>query len=237
MTGTSGPPKAAALDCLQVLLCLATVPFRAARPLSDEDRYNQVHAFYRSRVEQLFGELWSFSLSRNEWRGRGTHGEWALNLRLQVLVQLLAFNRKRVLKHNPVGPWKHSEQPEFSTNETLVGYSPEAVDSSDVPVVRSSSALASTAETPAISPEECRRQWLLRVEQLNELECPGCWTPFGRRKERTIACEACGGWYHWYCACANERQWRELELLDDTRNWTTFFLHGPCDSVFQGVDE
>ena len=75
--------------------------------------YNDVHSFYRARIETFFGYIWSWSLIRNTWRGRAEHGEHAIHQRLHLLVNLAAFVLNRRLKHEPFGPWPHLPHPDL----------------------------------------------------------------------------------------------------------------------------
>ena len=63
--------------------------------------YNDIHGFYRSRVEHVFGVLWGFSLVRNKWTG----GEQRFFIHLKLLLNLYTFAMRRKYKYEPVGPW------------------------------------------------------------------------------------------------------------------------------------
>jgi hypothetical protein len=65
-------------------------------------RYNEVHSFYRARVEHCFGRLWVFSTFRDVWRGKGLQGAGELSQRVYVLLHLVNFALKRKLLYEPM---------------------------------------------------------------------------------------------------------------------------------------
>ena len=84
----------------------------ARKPLGKEfgrtaSTYNDTHAFFRSRVEQLYAIFWTFAIVRAPWRGHGEAGMEKLFRRMKVLINLVAFYLRRFQKYELVGPWRH----------------------------------------------------------------------------------------------------------------------------------
>ena len=65
--------------------------------------YNDVHGFYRARIEHLFARLWHWGIVRNIWRGSGTE----LHEYVRVLLHLQQFLIRRQVRYPPYGPWEH----------------------------------------------------------------------------------------------------------------------------------
>ena len=127
-----------AKTCLPHLIAPCRKPPGNPSPGSAQG-YNDVHGFYRSRVEQAFGVLWGFALVRNTWTG----SEQRFFTQLKVLLNLYTFTMRRKYKYEPVGPWAlipegvfaegpseippdHAETPQMGASQ-----SDPAVDSSD----------------------------------------------------------------------------------------------------------
>ena len=65
--------------------------------------YNDVHGWYRARMEQLFARLWHWGLVRNIWRG----GPNELHQSVRILLHFTQFCIRRQVRHPPYGPWEH----------------------------------------------------------------------------------------------------------------------------------
>ena len=63
-------------------------PFIGRKTLTERQKeYNDVHGFYRARIEHLFARLCHWSIVRNIWRGSGTE----LHECVRVLLHLQQF--------------------------------------------------------------------------------------------------------------------------------------------------
>ena len=83
---------------------------RARKPPNKEfghtaSTYNDTHAFFRSRVEQLYAIFWTFAIVRAPWRGHGEAGMEKLFRRMKVLINFVAFYFRRFQKYELLGPW------------------------------------------------------------------------------------------------------------------------------------
>ena len=59
-------------------------PFIGRKTFTERQKdYNDVHGFYRARIEHLFARMWHWGIVRNIWRGSGTE--------LRECVHTLAF--------------------------------------------------------------------------------------------------------------------------------------------------
>ena len=65
--------------------------------------YNDVHGWYRARIEQLFARLWHWGLVRNIWRGSPNE----LHQSVRILLHFTQFCIQRQVHHPPYGPWEH----------------------------------------------------------------------------------------------------------------------------------
>ena len=52
-----------------------------------QQSYNDVHGWYRARIEQLFARLWHWGLVRNIWRG----GPYELHQSVRILLHFTQF--------------------------------------------------------------------------------------------------------------------------------------------------
>ena len=76
-------------------------PFIGRKMLTERQKeYNDVHSFYRARIEHLFARMWHWGIVRNIWRGSGT--EWHEYVR--VLLHLQQFFIRRQVRYPPYGP-------------------------------------------------------------------------------------------------------------------------------------
>ena len=79
-------------------------PFISRKTLIEcQKEYNDVHGFYRARIEHLFARMWHWGISRNIWRGSGTD----LHEYARVLLHLQQFLIRRQVWYPPYGPWEH----------------------------------------------------------------------------------------------------------------------------------
>ena len=63
-------------------------PFIGRKTLTERQKeYNDVHGFYRARIEHLFARMWHWGIVRNIWRGSGTE----LHEYVRVLLHLQQF--------------------------------------------------------------------------------------------------------------------------------------------------
>ena len=60
--------------------------------------YNDVHGWYRARIEQLFARLWHWGLVRNIWRG----GPNELHQSVRILLHFTQFCIRRQVRHPPL---------------------------------------------------------------------------------------------------------------------------------------
>ena len=67
-------------------------PFIGRKTLTERQKeYNDVHGFYRARIEHLFARMWHWGIARNIWRGSGTE----LHEYVRVLLHLQQFLIRR----------------------------------------------------------------------------------------------------------------------------------------------
>ena len=79
-------------------------PFIGRKTLTERQKeYNDVHGFYRARIEHLFARMWHRGIVRNIWRGSGTE----LHEYVRVLLHLQQFLIRRQVRYPPYGPWEH----------------------------------------------------------------------------------------------------------------------------------
>ena len=62
-----------------------------------QQSYNDVHGWYRARIEQLFARLWHWGLVRNIWRG----GPNELHQSVRILLHFTQFCIRRQVRHPP----------------------------------------------------------------------------------------------------------------------------------------
>ena len=65
--------------------------------------YNDVHGYYRARVEHLFAHLWSWRVVRDIWLG--SHQDLHANTR--ILLHFSQFMLRRQKRYQPYGLWEH----------------------------------------------------------------------------------------------------------------------------------
>ena len=70
--------------------------------------YNDTHAFFRSRVEQLCAIFWTFEMVQASWRGYREAVIEKLFRGMKVLIDLVAFYLRCLQKYELVGPWRHN---------------------------------------------------------------------------------------------------------------------------------
>ena len=68
-----------------------------------QQSYNDVHGWYRARIEQLFAWLWHWGLVRKMWRGSPNE----LHRSVRILLHFTQFCFHRQVRHPPYGPWEH----------------------------------------------------------------------------------------------------------------------------------
>ena len=68
-----------------------------------QQSYNDVHGWYRARIEQLFARFWHWGLVKNIWRG----GPNELHQSVRILLQFTQFCISRHVRHPPYRPWAH----------------------------------------------------------------------------------------------------------------------------------
>ena len=107
--------------------------------------YNDTHAFFRSRVEQLYAIFSTFAIVRAPWRGHGEAGMEKLFGRMKVLINLVAFYLRRFQKYELVGPWRHNP----GIKEKARASKPAASTSN----VRSSSSSSSSSTSSSSAPQ------------------------------------------------------------------------------------
>ena len=85
-----------------------TVPSWISRKkLSDDQQeYNDVHGFYRTRVEQLFACLWHWKIVCNVRMVCATD----LHQHVRILLHLTQFCIRRQTRYQPYRPWPHVPQ-------------------------------------------------------------------------------------------------------------------------------
>ena len=69
----------------------------------DQQEYNDVHGFYRARVEYLFARLWQWRIVRNVWTRSATE----LHGHVRILLHLTQFCIRTQTRYQPYGPWPH----------------------------------------------------------------------------------------------------------------------------------
>ena len=80
------------------------IPFPGRGKLSErQQQYNDVHGWYRARVEHLFAQLWQWKVVRNIWQG----GETELHETMRILLHMEQFVNSRKVRYQPYGPWPH----------------------------------------------------------------------------------------------------------------------------------
>ena len=70
-----------------------------------KERYNQLHSFFRARVEYIFTRTWPYGIMQQVWRGKGLDGACELQRRLCVLFKFLTFELCRKVMYEPAGVW------------------------------------------------------------------------------------------------------------------------------------
>ena len=65
-----------------------------------QKEYNDVHGFYRARIEHLFARMWHWGIVKNIWRGSGPE----LHEYVRVLLYLRQFLIRRQVRCPPYGP-------------------------------------------------------------------------------------------------------------------------------------
>ena len=79
-------------------------PFIGRKTLIElQKEYNDVHGFYRARIEHLFARMWHRGIVRNIWRRSWTK----LHEYVRVLLHLQQFLIRRQVRYPPYGPWEH----------------------------------------------------------------------------------------------------------------------------------
>ena len=82
--------------------------------------HNDVHVWYRARIEQLFARLWHWGLVRNIWRGGPNELHFffsrvavlppeftELHQSIRILLHFTQFCIRRQVRHPPYGPWEY----------------------------------------------------------------------------------------------------------------------------------
>ena len=67
-----------------------------------QQSYNDVHGWYRARLEQLFAPFWHRGLVRNIWRGGPNEFQ-----SVRILLHFTQFCIRRQVRHPHYGPWEH----------------------------------------------------------------------------------------------------------------------------------
>ena len=81
-----------------------------------QQSYNDVHGWYRARIEQLFAHLWHWGLIRNIWVG----GPNKLHQSLRILLHFTQFFIRRQVHYPLNGPWEHVPPHVWKSNEATV---------------------------------------------------------------------------------------------------------------------
>ena len=68
-----------------------------------QQNYNDVHGWYRARVEHVFGHLWHWGIVRHVWVGKPD----VLHQTVRVLLHTVQFCKNRKVQYQPYGPWEH----------------------------------------------------------------------------------------------------------------------------------
>ena len=80
------------------------IPFVGRGKLCDrQQEYNDVHGWYRARVEHCFAHLWHWRVFRDVWTG----GHTVLHETVRVLLHTTQFCLNRKQMYQPYGPWTH----------------------------------------------------------------------------------------------------------------------------------
>ena len=93
--------------------------------------YNDVHGWYRARIEQLFARLWHWGLVRNIWRG----GPNELHQSVRILLHFTQFCIRRQVRHPPYGPWEHVPPQVWTDQSNSAATQDEAEDEAEVCVL------------------------------------------------------------------------------------------------------
>ena len=79
-------------------------PYIGRKTLSEaQQEYNDIHGFYRRRVEHLFARLWQWRIVRNVWTGSVAE----LHGYVRILLHLTQFCIRKQTRYQPKGPWPH----------------------------------------------------------------------------------------------------------------------------------
>ena len=90
------------------------VPYIGRKTLTDDQQeYNDVHGFYRARVEHLFARLWQWRIVRNVWTRSATE----LHGHVRILLHLTQFCIRRQTRYQPYGPWPHVPESVWAQEE------------------------------------------------------------------------------------------------------------------------
>ena len=81
-----------------------------------QQEYNDVHGFYRARVEHLFARLWQWRIVRNVWTRSATE----LHGHVRILLHLTQFCIRRQTRYQPYGPWPHVPESVWAQEEATV---------------------------------------------------------------------------------------------------------------------
>ena len=93
------------------------VPYIGRKTLTDDQQeYNDVHGFYRARVEHLFARLWQWRIVRNVWTRSATE----LHGHVRILLHLTQFCIRRQTRYQPYGPWPHVPESVWAQEEATV---------------------------------------------------------------------------------------------------------------------
>ena len=93
------------------------VPYIGQKTLSDDQQeYNDVHGFYRARVEHLFARLWQWRIVRNVWTCCATE----LHGHMPILLHLTQFCIHRQIRYQPYGPWPHMPESVWAHEEATM---------------------------------------------------------------------------------------------------------------------
>ena len=100
------------------------VAFLTARQQS----HNDVHGWYRARMEHLFGQLWHWGLVRNITLGDPNE----LHQSMRVLLHFTQFCIRRQVCHPPYGPWDHVPPHVWTDKSNSTATQDEGEDEADV---------------------------------------------------------------------------------------------------------
>jgi hypothetical protein len=90
--------------------------------------YNDVHGWYRARMEHLFGQLWHWGLVRSMWH----YGPYELHQSVRVLFLFGEFCIRRQVRRPPYGPWDHVPPHVWTDKSNSVATQDEAEDEATV---------------------------------------------------------------------------------------------------------